>query len=95
MIGTTILTETKVNKETFIKGIQQLLNIESKDVMYIENSDGWLDTKDEVVVVEYSGVTDDEIAKDMHMYDVFSDKKVNTSDLQKYIKEKLYDSNEF
>lgn len=95
MNTTTILTEMKVDKETFIKGIQKLLNIESKDIMYIENSNEWLDKKDELVVVEYSGITDDEIAKDMHMYDIFSDKKIDISDLQKYIEEKLYDSNEF
>lgn len=95
MIGTTILTKEKVNKDVFIKGICDMLHIKSEDVMYIEDTNKWIDKKDEIVVIEYSGITDDEIAKNMHMYDIFSENKVVTNELQKYIKEKLYDSEEF
>jgi hypothetical protein len=63
--------------------------------LYIEDIDEWANKKNEIAVIEYDGITDDEIANGMHMYDIFSKKKVDTNELQQYVKEKLYDSEEF
>lgn len=95
MNGTTILTKEKLDKNILIKGVCNVLGIQNKDIMYIEDIDEWANKKNEIVVIEYDGITDDEIANGMHMYDIFSEKKVDTNELQQYVKEKLYDSEEF
>lgn len=95
MIGTTILTKKKLDKEELIKGVCSILGIRNKDVMYIEDIKDWINKKNEVVVIEYNGITDDEIANGMHVYDIFANKKISTCILQKYISQKLYDSEEF
>lgn len=91
----TILTKEKLNERVLIGSICKMLELETKDIMYIEDTDGWINKQDEAVVIEYLGVADDEIAKGMHMYDIHSNTEIKIKELQKYIDNKLYDSEEF
>ncbi|SKA99379.1 hypothetical protein SAMN05443428_13525 [Caloramator quimbayensis] len=94
MIGTTILAKEKLDKGVLVKAICSILGVNNDNVMYIEDINDWVNKKNEVAVIEYNGITDDEIANGMHVYDIFSNKKININELQKYVTEKLYISEE-
>lgn len=67
--GLNIYSKEKINKNKLIVA----LDIDSKDVFFINNTEEWVNKKNQNVVIEYRGVLDEEDSDKYigyHYYDV-------------------------
>lgn len=54
--GLNLYCISKINKKEIIK----MIGVEDSEILFIDNVEGWINKKNEKIVIEFIGVLDDE-----------------------------------